>query len=461
VLNPKYRLTKQKSSIILHSARLAGAGSYVQGISALEAVILALYDGTRSPADVSRALAVAPGISKENSQNVMTLTRHFTDQRILVDVDTLRHRPSFEVYNPLEFAFDAQVKPVGARLDQPLGLTYLPTLSCNRFCKYCYARAGYLKGEERVPFQRLAQIIDEASGLGIRSVNISGGEPFLRPDLPQILAYMISKNLYPTVSTKAALSECVVRQLSEAGLEDIQVSLDSPEPSTADLLVGTPHYFHEITTTIRLLAKYKIKVRLNCLVTAYTIKQIPSLVSLAAGLDVSAVALSPYFKTLGRHADDLFPSPEDQQQLNLMLPRLRSENRGLRITDFRPGEPAEFPGDSALPPGPGCSVGLVGFVILPNGEVSVCERLAYDRTFIMGDLNKQSMMDVWSSPKWDELCNPGREPYKETECFSCEAFEACTRSRRRCFVNTKLVYGRVYGPEPTCPRVHNSGGRLV
>ncbi len=100
-----------------------------------------------------------------------------------------------------------------------------------------------------------------------------------------------------------------------------------------------------------------------------------------------------------------------------------------------------------------CSVGIVGFILLPNGDVSICERLAYDSTFIMGNLNNQSIMEVWNSSAWDNVCYPVLDQYKGTDCYRCEAFEKCTLLKKRCYVRTMAVFGKLYGPEPSYPRI--------
>ncbi len=119
----------------------------------------------------------------------------------------IEHKSQFQVYDPLDFIHNTKVQTLGSRFERPLSFTYLPTLSCNRLCRYCYSNATYLENEERIPIIRLLEIINETYSIGIRSINISGGEPFLRPDLIHILEYMLGLGIYPTLSTKAALSE--------------------------------------------------------------------------------------------------------------------------------------------------------------------------------------------------------------------------------------------------------------
>lgn len=460
-LNPEYKISKQQSNIILHNTILVGDMGTVQSISPAQAIILALFNGTRSLIDVLQTMENI-GFAKNIIDNVTSITEDFLDRSILVDTKSLKNVSRLTLYDPMEFAYNAEVKPIGSRLEYPLAFTYIVTRSCRRLCKYCFANATYPKNEELIKFSKLSQIIDEAHTLGIRSINISGGEPFLRKDMVEILKYMLDKGMYITVSTKEALSEHIVRRLKNAGLEDMQVSLDSPNPETANLLVGTENYFNEIINTIKLLVHHGIKVHINCVITSYNIKQVPGLLDLIEMLGACEVALSPYTRSLGRHSNDLFPSIDDQLWLNSVISDLREKHKKLKIIPEEP--PINFNASSnyeAMPQRSGCSVGVVGFIILPNGEVTVCERVPYDPDLIMGNLNSQSIMEIWSSLKWDQLCFPSQEQYKGTECYDCEAFESCNRKRSRCLVNSIIVYGKVHAPEPTCPRIKRTDIRLT
>lgn len=460
-LNPEYKITKHRSTIILHNTILVGDMGTVQSIAPVQAIILALYNGTRTLTDVLQTMGNL-GFEKTHIDNVRRITQDFSDRSILIDMKTIKDVSKVAAYDPLEFAFDAEVKPIGSRLECPIGLTYIVTRGCRRFCRYCFANTTYPKKEELISFDKIRQIIDEAYVLGIRSLNISGGEPFLRPDIIEVLEYMLDKGMYVTVSTKESLSEDIVRRLKNAGLNDMQVSLDSSKPETANLLVGVENYFDEIITTIRLLIEYGIKVHINCVITAYNIKHIPDLLDFLDMLGTSEVALSPYTRSLGRHSDDLFPSADDQLWLNSIISQLREKHKKLKIIpDDPPSILNEFSNDEKMPQRTGCSVGVVGFIILPNGEVTVCERVPYDPDLIMGNLNYQSIMEIWSSSKWDHLCFPSQEQYIGTECYACEDFEYCTKKRSRCLVNSLIVYGKIHAPEPTCPRIKMPDIRLT
>jgi radical SAM protein with 4Fe4S-binding SPASM domain len=455
VLNPNYKITIQDTTILLHTTRLTGTGKF-WSISSAEAMVLSLYDGTRDTNEIRKTLSKDPRFSPEDIENFIKITRYYIDQSVLIDVNLLKDHSKIKVYNPLDFPINPQIKQKGERLDSPLVFTYLPTLNCNRACRYCYANSPKDKSERHISFDRLIKIIDEASSIGINSINISGGEPFLRPDLIRIIEYILNKGIYPVISTKAFLPENTVQRLCRAGLEDIQISLDSPDPHTANFLVGHGNYHKEVLDTIQLFIKYGIKVHLNCVCTSYNIKQVPSLFGLASNMNISSISLSPYVISLGRHEEDLFPSIEDKQWLISMIPNLAKEYPNIKLNDAISNVSHDHAvEEDGLPKGLYCTVGILGFILLPNGEVSICERLARDHTCIVGDLNIQSIMEMWHSKKWDYFHFPDQKFYSKTECSTCKAFGRCTELRRRCYVRTKLTYNRLYGPEPSCPKVQN------
>ncbi len=293
------------------------------------------------------------------------------------------------------------------------------------------------------------QIIDEASYLGIRSVSLSGGEPFLRSDIMKIIEYMLKNNIYPLISTKANLSGQIARHLSEFGLRDIQVSLDSSDQDVANFLSGSSNYYEECLESIKNLVNYGIKVNVNCVVTSFNVKQIPSLLDLVDHLGVSCIALTPYVKSLGRHKDRFVLNQEENEWLCSFLCSIEGKYSRLKISESLNSDTEKnitspsVKNDASII----CSAGLYGFVLLPNGDVTICERLAKnDRRFIIGNLKNQSIMDIWNHPAWDEFCSPDKELYKGTKCFDCNKFCFCTEHKQRCFVDTIVENDRIYGP---------------
>ncbi len=108
-----------------------------------------------------------------------------------------------------------------------------------------------------------------------------------------------------------------------------------------------------------------------------------------------------------------------------------------------------------------CSAGRSSLVILPDGRVSFCERVALDERFVVGDLRKQSLMEIWRSERLMRLVYPPRELFKGTACHECPTFEECSRLGRRCYVRAMDAYGTPFAPDPICPAAPKAAARFV
>jgi radical SAM protein with 4Fe4S-binding SPASM domain len=325
-------------------------------------------------------------------------------------------------------------------------------------CRYCYAGATPDIGEELLSIERLFEIIDEAADLGISTINVSGGEPFEHPKIFRIIERIVEKGIYPAISTKACLGNATVQRLANLGLQSMQVSLDSANPTISDYLVGREGHHCRVIGTIKRLIGNDIKVLVNAVITSYNIRTLPDLARLLEQLGVSEFWLAPYMHSLGRHEGELVPTEADTQWLRDKLVEIKAECPNLRVNSPLITPSSHVAGSEAQTtrmPSPRmyCGVGVHGFVLLPDGRVTVCERLIDGSRFIVGDLRSQSILEMWRSPEWNGLCAPEQSLYEGTACYSCSDFGSCTTQRRRCFISTLAAYGRAFGPEPSCPRV--------
>lgn len=102
---------------------------------------------------------------------------------------------------------------------------------CNLSCAYCNE---YDKSSEPVPLEMLKQRARKLKELGAFSINLTGGEPTMHPDLPELIRYcrydlkflkttMISNGFY--------LQPELIQKLNEAGLQDMQISIDGVKPN--------------------------------------------------------------------------------------------------------------------------------------------------------------------------------------------------------------------------------------
>jgi radical SAM protein with 4Fe4S-binding SPASM domain len=165
--------------------------------------------------------------------------------------------------------------------------------------------------------------------------------------------------------------------------------------------------------------------------------------------------LTNYYRTHYRHDDGLFLTARQIERLNSIVRELRTElawpemkcNAGSRdFTTAGARSPEEWKARSS------CSGGFSNCVILPNGDVILCEQSPHTAEFVVGNLKKQSLLDVWNSQALMDFIVPDRRRFAGTACFDCDEFDSCHRLYGRCFRDAYFTYGGIYTPSPNCPR---------
>ena len=115
-------------------------------------------------------------------------------------------------------------------------ITYLRisvTDLCNLRCQYCMPEdTQFLDREELLAFEEIAQVAGTLVRHGVRKIRLTGGEPLLRRDLPALVAKLKALPGLPEVvmTTNGMLLQRHARALREAGLDRLNVSLDTLRP---------------------------------------------------------------------------------------------------------------------------------------------------------------------------------------------------------------------------------------
>jgi len=147
----------------------------------------------------------------------------------------------------------------------PLGsrLWLYTNFDCNLACDYCCAESSPTAPARRLPADVVARVCEEFAGLGGREVLLTGGEPFLVPELPRLVA--AAARWFPvTVLTNAMLLRRGSRRRMLDRLDPdrvtMQVSLDSGTPALHDRHRGAGS-FERARAGIALLRELGFHVR--------------------------------------------------------------------------------------------------------------------------------------------------------------------------------------------------------
>jgi MoaA/NifB/PqqE/SkfB family radical SAM enzyme len=259
-------------------------------------------------------------------------------------------------------------------LKRPLCISFEVTHCCNAKCKQCHL--GGVFSECRASPEQLGRICDEYRPL---IAQISGGEPLLRPDLPDIVAAFKRPNRPPyiDITTNGILltAEKYFRLL-RAGVDKIGISLDYPD-DRHDGFRGVAGLFRHIEKLIAELDGEKEKaVVLLCVVRRDNFRDMVRMAELAADWRVK-LNFSAYTWLRTRDMGHML-AEEDMPEFDEVAAKLGGMARTGRHVSTTPyvwGRMADFFRTQAAA---GCRTGTKFVNVNPDGTFSPCGLIIKD-----------------------------------------------------------------------------------
>jgi cyclic pyranopterin phosphate synthase len=124
------------------------------------------------------------------------------------------------------------------------------TDNCNLRCTYCMPLEGMprMKRRELLTYEEIERIVRTMAGMGLRRVRLTGGEPLIRRDLPELVKLLAAVPGIDdlSLSTNAVLLGDFADTLREAGVHRVNVSLDSLREDRVDGIARRPGSFPRI-----------------------------------------------------------------------------------------------------------------------------------------------------------------------------------------------------------------------
>jgi MoaA/NifB/PqqE/SkfB family radical SAM enzyme len=115
-----------------------------------------------------------------------------------------------------------------ASTDHPVMAHIIPIRRCNLSCTYCNEYDDFSKP---VPAETMMERLDQLAGLKTTIVTFSGGEPLLHPDLDRLISHVRGHGMIAGMITNGyLLTPQRVKQLNDAGLDHMQISIDNAMP---------------------------------------------------------------------------------------------------------------------------------------------------------------------------------------------------------------------------------------
>ena len=165
------------------------------------------------------------------------------------------------------------------------------------------------------------ELIETISGMGVRAVGLSGGEPLLREDFWKIASHARTRGLLVGLVTNGLLiGERDIELIKRYGV-DVQISLDGSKPKYHNLIRNCDSCFEKVLEQLVKLKENEIPFTVAAVATAETYHDLPALLSLAESLGAKSFRVQPFFPS-GRgmaHRERLDLTPETTRYVSRFL----------------------------------------------------------------------------------------------------------------------------------------------
>lgn len=324
------------------------------------------------------------------------------------------------------------------------------TKGCNLKCIHCYSFSG-TKLKNELSTEEIKDLLLQAKELGAMRVFFTGGEPFIRPDICEVLNYADENELAIYISTNGTFIDKKIahtlKQLKH--LRTLQISIDGLK-KTHDLIRGVKGTFDKAINSTMLIreAFRNTEKKITFAMTLMEINknEVIKVYKLAILLGINVFGLIPLYpvkrsekardvstKEKYKICQELCKIYEDKNpdtKLGLLIPPALIPEP-LKEVEYGCGYVCAFPG-------------MLG--IDANGNVAPCDGLFEYKNFTLGNIRNQPLRKLWNHSLMKRLrkINPKN---LTGVCKKCKHLTFCMGGcRARAFIE----YGNFKAPHPLC-----------
>jgi len=304
------------------------------------------------------------------------------------------------------------------------------TSACNLNCFYCYRNSSPFVKENRLPTNKLLQVLFEMSTKGLQVVELTGGEPLLHPDFITILKFCCKTFAKVSLLTNATLfnKSIIEEMLPFREKLVINISLDSHIPEEHDKRCQVKGSFQKVTNAIRALADKGFLIRTAMAVDEFNWAHVEPTILLSKELGAKKFTYSTIIPS-GRASQSYKPWSIDINNV------IKKENYVLeKYSDFI--HVMNEHQLKSLKKNGGCGAGHRTYAMDPEGNIRLC--VTFDsKDGIIGSVVNQELDEIFAN-KLTQISSKLMAP-KPENCNSCKYTYFCENCILRAVIASKWL----------------------
>ncbi len=338
------------------------------------------------------------------------------------------------------------------------------TRQCNLSCLHCYASADNRRSPDEMDSEAGKAFIRDLAAFEVPVLLFSGGEPLMRRDIFDMVAYAREQGLRVALSTNGTvINEGTADTLQQLGFAEVGISLDGIGASN-DHFRGKDGAFDAALNGIRSCAKLGLRVSLRLTITRFNYDEIPAIMQLVEDEGIQRVCF--YHLAYSGRGSSLRDNDISHGQTRDVVDRICDWTVDLHER----GRPKEIltVGNHAdgvylylkLKEEDPARAEIVHEMIKGNGGNNTGVRIGAvdDRGNVhpdqfmwhhsLGNVTERPFGDIWSDTSQPLLAGlKDRKPLLKGRCAACQYLDLCNGNLR---VRAEAVFGDVWAEDPAC-----------
>lgn len=210
---------------------------------------------------------------------------------------------------------------------------------CVNNCLHCSSCSTF-NSKEIISLSKIKEVVDNLIHLHVKRICLSGGEPFLHPDLIEIVQYIsghgiicdiYSAGIIKSSDGLSALSKNNLYNLKLAGVHRIMFNFQSLNENIYNLIMGTTNCQPLLIESIDNTVACDIEAELHFVPMKYNINEIEGVLSFAEDHNIQQVSFLKLVEHGRAKVNSLALSKDEELLLMQKLKRLKNQNKKIRI----------------------------------------------------------------------------------------------------------------------------------
>lgn len=326
-------------------------------------------------------------------------------------------------------AFSSTIIPgiYSVNLSAPIAVQYEISSKCNQDCVFCYNVWKEKKGSHQttLALSQQFEVIEKLIKLKVFEVIFSGGEPLLIPEIHKLISKLRDANIRTSLITNGKLlTEPLLYNLKEAGLDGIQISIHASNPDLYDAIVRTSGSFFKtingIKNAVRIFKPETINANMALISQNYY--EVKPLMEFLSNLGVVSFSLGFLTKTGNALSKRISVTKSQVLEAFRTMIKISREtglevgiSGGFPICIFPQEEQKEAINMAANL----CDAGLNQLVIASNGDIRPCVCLPQK----LGNILQDDPSEIWHDSPFLHFLR--RLEHVPPHCHNCQLVAEC------------------------------------